>query len=76
MELVRCKKNVIKKLEFDFIESDPPKILFREGYFYPVFKDAYGVWMTTDEEGIPHVISESEDNPEQDPWFGVHFIKA
>ncbi|MFZ4451830.1 hypothetical protein [Salibacterium aidingense] len=76
MELVQCKKDVVKKLGADFVEIDPPQILFKANNFYPAFQDQYGSWLSTDEEGEAHVISETAENVEADPWFGVYFKKV
>ncbi|RSL30508.1 hypothetical protein D7Z54_25745 [Salibacterium salarium] len=75
MELVQCKKDVIKTLGYDFVEVDPPRVLFKQNNFYPVFQDQYGSWLSTDEEGEAHIISEGTDELEADPWFGVYFKK-
>ncbi|RKD73172.1 MULTISPECIES: hypothetical protein [Sinobaca] len=76
MELVKCRRTVWKALHHDYIEPQNGTILFQEGYVYPVFQDSSGTWLSTDEEGVPHVISETEESLESDPWFEVHFIKV
>ncbi|MFC5713715.1 hypothetical protein ACFPU1_13065 [Thalassorhabdus alkalitolerans] len=76
MELVKCQKNVCKHLGYDFVEIYPPRLLFKEGYIYPAYQDKYGSWLATDEEGQSHVVSETINNPEEDPWFRLHFKKV
>ncbi|SFP95089.1 hypothetical protein [Salibacterium halotolerans] len=76
VELVRCKKDVVKKLGHDFVEIDPPKILFKADYFYPAFQDQYGTWLAADEEGEAHVISEAPEQVDDDPWFELYFKKV
>ncbi|WP_096199686.1 hypothetical protein [Bacillus sp. FJAT-45350] len=74
MELVKCIRNVKKTLEDDFIEVFPPVYLFIEGNIYPVFQDSDKQWLTTDEEGQPHLIAESTNDLSDDFWFQYHFV--
>ena len=72
LELVQCKVSITKKVGADFIEAYPNELLFKEGYFYPIYPTEDGQWITLDEEGEQHIIS-GERNPKHDFWFMTHF---
>lgn len=72
MELLYCKRDVVKKLN-DYVEVHPPVILFKSGNLYPVHIDVNHNWIATDEEGRDHMVAERAKNISDDYWFQFHF---
>jgi len=56
MELIRCKEDVVKKLN-EFVEVTPPVILFKKGNMYPIKMDINYNWIATDEQGHEHIVA-------------------
>ncbi|AQX54449.1 hypothetical protein [Priestia flexa] len=72
MELIRCKQDVVKKLN-DYVEVHPPFILFKEGHFYSIKMDINYNWLALDEEGKEHILASNTRNIQDDYWFSYHF---
>ncbi|AWD67963.1 hypothetical protein ABFY54_17140 [Priestia megaterium] len=72
MELIRCKENVVKKLN-EFVQVTPPVILFKKGNMYPIKMDINYNWIATDEQGHEHIVASNTKNVQDDYWFSYHF---
>ncbi|WP_347550209.1 hypothetical protein ABFG93_01435 [Pseudalkalibacillus hwajinpoensis] len=72
MELVQCIRDVFEE-EGPFLgsENNMDRKLFKEGNFYPVYRDENS-WITVDEEGEQHIIA-TGSTLEEDFWFTFRF---
>ncbi|MGB8001301.1 MAG: hypothetical protein WCF60_14575 [Anaerobacillus sp.] len=72
MELVQCIRDVFEEESMIGSESDLDRKLFKEGNFYPVYRDEHDSWITVDEEGDQHIIA-SGSTLVEDFWFTFRF---
>ncbi|MBF0708619.1 hypothetical protein [Guptibacillus hwajinpoensis] len=72
MELVQCIRDVFEEEPLTGSESVLNRKLFKEGHFYPVYKDEHHSWITLDDEGEQHIIA-TGISLNEDFWFTFRF---
>ncbi|MBN8207632.1 hypothetical protein JI666_02615 [Bacillus sp. NTK071] len=72
MELVQCIRDVFEEEPLTGAENPLDKKLFKEGNFYPVYRDEHNSWITVDDEGEQHIIATGLTLME-DFWFTFRF---
>ncbi|TKD71517.1 hypothetical protein [Pseudalkalibacillus hwajinpoensis] len=72
MELVQCIRDVFEEEPLTGAENPLEKKLFKEGNFYPVYRDEHNSWITVDDEGEQHIIATGLTLME-DFWFSFRF---
>ena len=72
MELVQCIRDVFEEEPLVGSENPFQRKLFKEGNFYPVYRDEHNSWITLDDEGEQHIIA-TGDLLNDDFWFTFRF---
>ncbi|MDP4551385.1 hypothetical protein Q9251_10885 [Alkalihalobacillus macyae] len=72
MELVQCIRDVFEEEPLAGAENPLDRKLFKEGNFYPVYRDEHNSWITVDDDGEQHIIASGVTLME-DFWFTFRF---
>ena len=72
MELVQCIRDVFEEEPLSGAENPLERKLFKEGNFYPVYRDEHNSWITVDDDGEQHIIASGVTLME-DFWFTFRF---
>ncbi|KMM38515.1 hypothetical protein [Guptibacillus hwajinpoensis] len=72
MELVQCIRDVFEEEPLSGAENPLDRKLFKEGNFYPVYRDEHNSWITVDDDGEQHIIASGVTLME-DFWFTFRF---
>lgn len=72
MELVQCIRDVFEEDPISGSENTLDRKLFKEGNFYPVYRDEHNSWITVDDDGEQHIIASGVTLME-DFWFIFRF---